>query len=173
MGALHAGHLSLINGRDKKMQQSLLVSLLILCNLDQRRLSTLPHVRPRSATLNRQGGGCNFAPAEEMGWEGWEVYPTPYLYSLPCTQVVPICYDLSSVWSPRPGHFQGVATIVTKLLNLVQPERAYFGQKDAQQLAIIQRLVKDLNLPVKLLPVQLCAEASGLTLSSRNQYLTD
>jgi pantoate ligase/cytidylate kinase len=72
----------------------------------------------------------------------------------------------------RIGHFQGVATIVTKLLNLVQPERAYFGQKDGQQLAIIRRLVTDLNLPVEIVACPTVREASGLALSSRNQYLT-
>jgi pantoate ligase/cytidylate kinase len=70
------------------------------------------------------------------------------------------------------GHFQGVATIVTKLLSIVQPQRAYFGQKDAQQLAIIQRLVEDLNLPVAIMGCPIVREASGLAYSSRNQYLT-
>ncbi|HCA93563.1 MAG TPA: cytidylate kinase [Cyanobacteria bacterium UBA9226] len=73
----------------------------------------------------------------------------------------------------RPGHFQGVATIVTKLLNLVQPNRAYFGQKDAQQLAIVRRLVADLNIPVEIVACPTVREASGLAFSSRNQYLTE
>lgn len=72
----------------------------------------------------------------------------------------------------RPGHFEGVATIVTKLLNIIQPDRAYFGQKDAQQLAIIRRLVKDLSIPVEIVACPIIRGSSGLALSSRNQYLT-
>ncbi|NCJ08363.1 bifunctional pantoate--beta-alanine ligase/(d)CMP kinase [Synechococcales cyanobacterium C] len=72
----------------------------------------------------------------------------------------------------RPEHFQGVATIVVKLLNLIQPERIYFGQKDAQQLAIVRRLVQDLNVPVQVVACPIVREANGLAYSSRNQYLT-
>jgi len=72
----------------------------------------------------------------------------------------------------RPGHFQGVATIVAKLLNAVLPDRAYFGQKDYQQLKIIERLVKDLNLPVRVVPCPTVRESGGIALSSRNRYLT-
>ncbi|MGD1902867.1 MAG: bifunctional pantoate--beta-alanine ligase/(d)CMP kinase [Geitlerinemataceae cyanobacterium] len=73
----------------------------------------------------------------------------------------------------RPGHFEGVTTIVMKLLNLLQPDRAYFGRKDAQQLAILQAMVRDLDLPVTIVPCSVVREPSGLALSSRNQYLRD
>lgn len=72
----------------------------------------------------------------------------------------------------RPGHFRGVATVVLKLLNIVSPSRAYFGEKDAQQLAIIRRMVLDLNVPVTVVPVETVREADGLALSSRNSHLT-
>jgi pantoate--beta-alanine ligase len=72
----------------------------------------------------------------------------------------------------RPGHFRGVATVVLKLLNIVAPTRAYFGEKDAQQLAIIRRMVLDLNVPVTVVPVATVREADGLALSSRNKHLT-
>ena len=92
--------------------------------------------------------------------------------SLTTTVIPPVSMTFGLCGKYRPGHFQGVATIVTKLLNIIRPDRAYFGQKDAQQLAIIRRLVSDLNLPVEIVGCSIIREASGLALSSRNQYLT-
>ena len=75
-------------------------------------------------------------------------------------------------WAQRPGHFEGVVTVVNKLFNIVQPDYAYFGKKDAQQLAIVEKMVKDFNLPVHVIGIDIVREKDGLAKSSRNIYLT-
>ncbi|HBB31026.1 MAG TPA: cytidylate kinase [Cyanobacteria bacterium UBA8803] len=172
MGALHVGHLSLI---ERARRENAIVIVSIFVNPLQFAPTEDFQQYPRQLEQDRQlceqaGVDAIFAPtaaelygngllASEGGTQFTQVVPPPAAISVLCGR-------------SRPTHFQGVATVVTKLLNLVQPERAYFGQKDAQQLAIIQRLVSDLNLPVAIVPCPIVREASGLAYSSRNQYLT-
>lgn len=166
MGALHAGHLSLID-RARHENEFVVVSIFVNplqfgVNED---FSRYPRTLEHDRTLCEQAGAdVLFVPdADEMG----VIPPTQTRVQPPVEMISGLCGAV------RPGHFEGVATIVTKFFNLVQPDRAYFGQKDAQQLAIIQQIVRDLNLPVTIVPCPIVRESSGLALSSRNQYLTD
>jgi pantoate ligase / CMP/dCMP kinase len=170
MGNLHQGHLSLIQ-RAKQENSTVIVSIFV--NPLQFGPKEDYQRYPRTLEQDRQfceqaGVDVIFAPTpEEIG------VPQKNIKETQVTQVIPPSDMISSLCGNfRPGHFQGVATIVTKLLNLVQPDRAYFGQKDGQQLAIIKRLVADLNLPVEIVACPIVREVSGLALSSRNQYLT-
>ncbi|MDJ0707591.1 MAG: bifunctional pantoate--beta-alanine ligase/(d)CMP kinase [Leptolyngbyaceae cyanobacterium MO_188.B28] len=169
MGALHAGHLSLIQ-RARKENDQVIVSIFV--NPTQfgpgEDLANYPRDLNQDQRLCAEAGvDVIFAPDIATLYGG----PTPDPLAL--TQVIPPpAFTTGLCGRSRPGHFQGVATVVAKLLSLVQPERAYFGQKDAQQLAIIRKLATDLNLPVEIVPCPIVREADGLALSSRNQYLT-
>ena len=164
MGALHNGHFSLIK---RAVAENDVAVVSIFVNPLQFAPSEDFKQYPRQLEQDCQqceqlGVEVVFAPTDkEMGIGGT------------MTTVVPPPSMLSVLCGPyRPGHFQGVATIVTKLLNTVQPAIAYFGEKDAQQLAIIRRLVSDLNIPVEIRGCPIVRDASGLALSSRNQYLS-
>lgn len=172
MGALHPGHFSLI---ERARRENALVIVSIFVNPLQFAPTEDFQRYPRQLEQDRQrceelGADAIFAPTavELYGTQGASSDMATEL-----TQVVPP-EEMTSILCgrSRKGHFQGVATVVTKLLNLVQPERAYFGQKDAQQLAILRRVVADLNLPVTIVPCPIKREESGLAYSSRNQYLT-
>jgi len=166
MGALHIGHLSLI---DRARTENACVVVSIFVNPLQFCVGEDLDKYPRTLESDRQicetaGVDVIFAPdVSEMGASDLDnitqVIPPPEMTSVLCGR-------------SRIGHFQGVATIVTKLLNIVQPDRAYFGSKDGQQLAIIRRLVEDLNLPVEIIGCPTLREPSGLAYSSRNQYLS-
>ena len=164
MGALHDGHFSLIK---RAVAENDVAVVSIFVNPLQFAPSEDFKQYPRQLEQDCQqceqlGVEVVFAPTDkEMGIGGT------------ITTVVPPPSMLSVLCGPyRPGHFQGVATIVTKLLNTVQPAIAYFGEKDAQQFAIIRRLVSDLNIPVEIRGCPIVRDASGLALSSRNQYLS-
>jgi pantoate ligase / CMP/dCMP kinase len=170
MGALHEGHLSLIK---RAIAQNDLVVVSIFVNPLQfaptEDLAKYPRQLARDADLcQKVGVNAIFAPtAAELGIRGDNPsHNTTTTVIPPTTMTSVLCGKF------RPGHFAGVATIVTKLFNIVRCDRAYFGQKDAQQLAIIRRLVADLNLPLKIVTCEIVRESSGLALSSRNQYLT-
>jgi pantoate ligase / CMP/dCMP kinase len=171
MGALHGGHLSLIQ-RARRENDRVIVSIFV--NPLQFGPQEDFHNYPRMLDADRHwceqaGVDAIFAPS------ALELYGTISFttHQGNLTQVVPPAAMMAELCGrSRPGHFQGVATVVTKLLNLVQPDRAYFGQKDAQQLAILQQVVADLNIPVEIVPCPTVREADGLALSSRNQYLT-
>jgi pantoate--beta-alanine ligase len=163
MGALHAGHESLV-ARARHECASVVASSFV------NPLQFAPHEDfdryPRApeadaALLSRAGVDVLFAPEID------EMYP-------PGAQVVvtPGALAAHLEGARRPGFFTGVATIVLKLLNIVSPDAAYFGQKDAQQLAVVTRMVADLDLPVRIVPCPTVREADGLALSSRNAYLT-
>jgi pantoate--beta-alanine ligase len=163
MGALHAGHLSLV---ERARRENDAVAASVFVNPTQfgpnEDLSRYPRRLEEDADLLR-AAGCDllFAPpVEEMYPEGAETFVVP-----------------GSVAGPlegerRPGHFRGVATVVLELLNIVAPTRAYFGEKDAQQLAVIQRMVADLRVDVAIVPCPIVREPDGLAMSSRNAYLS-
>ena len=170
MGALHEGHISLIK---KAIAENDLVVVSIFVNPLQFSPTEDLQAYPRQLEQDRQkcqelGVKVVFAPtAKEIGIAGDTDSQT-----VTTTVVPPASMTAGLCGKFRPGHFTGVATIVTKLLNIVQPDRAYFGQKDAQQLAIIRHLVNELNFPVEIVGCPIVREVSGLALSSRNQYLT-
>ncbi|AOG10648.1 pantoate--beta-alanine ligase [Agrobacterium sp. RAC06] len=163
MGYLHQGHLSLV-GRAKSENDVTVVSIFVnpLQFGKNEDLEKYPRDLARdSAMLEQAGVDYLFAPGVE------DMYPEPMQTAV----------DLPKLGSElegeaRPGHFAGVATVVTKLFNIVQPDAAYFGEKDYQQVTIIQKMVEDLAQPVRVVPVPTVREADGLACSSRNVYLS-
>lgn len=163
LGALHEGHLSLI--RAARRQNDLVVVSIFVNPIQFDRVEDLrsyPHPLRRDARLAAQAGAdLLFAPAAR------QIYP-------PGFQTYVEVQELSRPWEGRfrPGHFRGVATVLTKFFHLVQPDRAYFGQKDAQQARIVVQLVRDLNLPVQIRILPTVRERDGLAMSSRNRHLS-
>ena len=162
MGALHEGHLSLVRLARERCPR---VGASIFVNPaqfnDTRDLERYPRTLERDMEMLR-GAGCDVVFAPEAG----EVYPDGFSTGI---DVGPVTRPLEGAM--RPGHFNGVAVVVTKLLNIVRPTHAVFGQKDAQQLAVIRRLVRDLDLAVEIVPGPTMREADGLAMSSRNALL--
>jgi pantoate--beta-alanine ligase len=162
MGFLHVGHMELVR-RARAENEASVVSIFVNplqfgANED---LAKYPRDLTRdSAMLEAAGVDILFAPDVS------EMYPEPMLTVV---DVPALGNQLEG--EVRPGHFAGVATVVTKLFNLVQPDRAYFGEKDYQQVALIKRMVRDLAQPVRVVAVPTVRETDGLACSSRNVYL--
>ncbi|HWB61089.1 MAG TPA: pantoate--beta-alanine ligase [Chthoniobacteraceae bacterium] len=166
MGALHEGHLTLIRRARALAGARGLVAVSIFVNPTQfgpkEDFSKYPRPFARDAALCRKAGvDLIFNPApEQMYPEGYSTYVEEgALGGVLCGR-------------SRPGHFRGVCTVVCKLFNIIAPDVAVFGKKDFQQLAIIKRMARDLDLPVKIHGVETVREPDGLALSSRNQYLS-
>lgn len=162
MGYLHQGHVSLAR---KARQECASVVVSIFVNPTQfgpnDDLAAYPRDLPRDlGLLSSEGVDLVWTPTSEM------MYPPG---SQTWVTVEEVTKPLEG--SARPGHFRGVTTIVAKLFNCVQPQKAYFGQKDAQQAAVIKRMVKDLNFPVEIVVCPTVREPDGLAMSSRNVYL--
>ena len=159
MGAFHDGHRALFRAA-RAENERVVVSLYVNpAQFDEQAdLEAYPRDETRDlAIAEAEGVDVVFAPDE--------LYPAGF-----ATWVVPDVTGAEAV--SRPGHFRGVATVCLKLFNIVVPERAYFGQKDAQQVAVIRRVVRDLNVPVEIRVVPTVRDADGLALSSRNVRLS-
>jgi pantoate--beta-alanine ligase len=166
MGALHAGHLSLIN-RARKETDVVVVSVFVNPTQFGPTEDYLRYPRPfnKDKQLCAQAGvDVMFVPAVD------EMYPAAGKNGNITSVTVSGLSD-NFCGKFRPGHFKGVATVVTKLFNITLPDRAYFGEKDYQQLTVIKKMVDDLNMPVTIVPCKTYREKTGLAMSSRNRYL--
>ncbi|QAB15648.1 pantoate--beta-alanine ligase [Hydrogenovibrio thermophilus] len=166
MGNLHAGHLSLV---DKARQKADRVVVSVFVNPLQFGPNEDFDRYPRTyeqdcAYLREKRVDAVFAPSVE------EMYPNGQEQTL---VVAPSHLTTILEGATRPGHFDGVTTVVNKLFNMVQPDVAVFGQKDFQQVAVLKRMVEDLSMPVELIRAEIMRDADGLALSSRNQYLDE
>ncbi|HET7560148.1 MAG TPA: pantoate--beta-alanine ligase [Limnochordia bacterium] len=162
MGALHAGHGELLKRAASECDfavASIFVNPLQFGPGED--YERYPRAFAADTQLCRTAGvALVFAPGVD------EMYPSPTVTTVAVEQL-----SAELCGRSRPGHFRGVATVVTKLFNIVQPDVAYFGEKDAQQLALIRRMVYDLNQPVRIVGVPTVREPDGLAMSSRNAYL--
>lgn len=163
MGYLHEGHLSLVS---RAREECDLVVMSIFVNPlqfgENEDFDQYPRDLERDRQLAKEAGvDLLFTPAIK------EMYPTK-----PLTQVHVEQITNRLCGAKRPGHFTGVATVISKLFHIVQPDRAYFGLKDAQQVAVITQMVQDLHFPVTIVPCEIVREADGLAMSSRNVYLS-
>ena len=171
MGALHAGHLSLIKTA-KSMCDRVVVSVFVnpIQFGPNEDYTKYPRTLDEDYKLCTQNGvDAVFSPSPaEMYGEGFILSNNNLTYVCP-----PFNYTDKLCGKSRVGHFDGACTVVNKLFNIAQPDFAFFGEKDAQQLIIIKKMVKDLNIPVEIIGCPLIREESGLALSSRNKYLSD
>jgi pantoate--beta-alanine ligase len=163
MGALHEGHLSLVRAARDECD---LVIVTVFVNPTQfgpsEDLDKYPRSLEQDAILSEAAGAdVVFAPSAA------DMYPAEFQNYV---ETGPLAERLCG--ASRPGHFRGVATVVLKLLNVTRAARAYFGEKDYQQLRVIQQMASDFNLPVEVVPVPTVREADGLAMSSRNRYLS-
>jgi pantoate--beta-alanine ligase len=163
MGALHGGHRALMEAARAECD---LVVVSVFVNPAQfgpeEDFEQYPRNEAEDARLAEEWGADHLfvPPVEEMFPEGFQTW----------VEVEELSRDLEG--AARPGHFRGVATVCVKLFNIVRPERAYFGQKDAQQAAVIEQVVRDLALPLEIRVVPTVRDPDGLALSSRNAYLS-
>ncbi|MFB5191736.1 pantoate--beta-alanine ligase [Alicyclobacillus fastidiosus] len=164
MGYLHEGHLSLVEAA-KHQADFVVVSIFVnpLQFGPSEDLDKYPKDLERDIALLTDQGHCDvvFTPTVQ------EMYPMPMATSVELPELAKFLCGKT-----RPTHFQGVATVVSKLFHIALPDVAFFGQKDGQQLAVIRRMVKDLNFPIEVVGVPTVREADGLAKSSRNVYLT-
>ncbi len=171
MGALHNGHKSLIEKSVEKCDKtvvSVFVNPIQFCPGED--LDKYPRTLDEDNKLcDEIGADIVFAPTPaEMYGEGHILSNDFLTYVIP-----PYFYTDKLCGKSRVGHFDGVCTVVNKLFNIVQPDFAFFGKKDMQQLIILKKMVHDLNIPLEIIPCPIVREQSGLALSSRNKYLSD
>lgn len=163
MGALHAGHMSLVE-RAVKENSTVVVSIFVNPTQfnDKNDLKTYPRTPENDLSLLEQAGvDIVFMPSAD------EMYPEPDTRVFYFGQIDKVMEGPS-----RPGHFNGVAQIVSKLFDIVEPERAYFGEKDFQQIAVIRSMVRTLGYDIEIVPCPIVRESDGLAMSSRNLLLT-
>lgn len=163
MGALHAGHISLVRLARREADRTV-VSIFVNPTQFGPREDLSKYPRPEAADL------------EQCGQAGVDAVFLPSVQEMyPFDATVTVNEDRLSgglCGASRPGHFRGVLTVVAKLFNIVLPDVAVFGRKDAQQLALVERMVRDLDFPVRILPAPIVREPDGLAMSSRNVYLS-